>query len=163
MARDERQRASDGRQKASDGRQKASDDRQKASDDRQKAHDERQRASDGRPMASDERQKASDERHVAKDQRVVNSLTYLLVTRHSSRATRSWLCCKSRRSRRMRVAQRFSAGNQGSNGTESAQRTTEGTTSCLWFSAGREADCEFTCPVPALKRWAIGIQSASRT
>jgi hypothetical protein len=51
----------------------------------------------------------------------------------------------------MRVAQRFSAGKESSDGTESAKRTTEERSSCLCFSAVREADCEFTCSCPSAK------------
>ena len=77
---------------------------------------------------------------------------------------RRWLCCKSRRSRRMTVAQRFSAGNRANNMIESAKRTTERTAMNVVFSAVALRGLEYIhLRIPALKRWAILTQSASRT
>ncbi len=70
------------------------------------------------------------------------------------------LRCKSRRSRRMRVAQRFSAGNRAViEPSPRSGRMKKGLHSWA-FSAVRFADCEFTCEPPSAK--ALGYSHSVR-
>src|ERR1044072_1007456 len=87
-----------------------------------------------------------------------------VLTRDAHKQGQAGLCCKSRRSRRMIVAQRFIGGSEDIVTHQSAKRTAEikpfGNHT---LSVVRSTFLSKFITHPALKRWATLIQCASRT